>query len=100
DDLDPELIRIISIVETRIGKELQIVSGVRCKECNQKIGGVPNSAHLRGKAVDIAIPDSHSRYLIVEALISLDIKRIGIGDTFIHCDIDETLPQKVIWLYY
>ena len=37
--------------------------------------------------------------VILNALISVGINRIGIGKSFIHCDIDNLKDQDVIWLY-
>ena len=38
------------------GKPLVINSGYRTKEHNARIGGVPNSQHIHGRAVDFRIP--------------------------------------------
>ena len=37
------------------GKSINISSGFRCKELNRLVGGVTNSQHLKGQAVDIDI---------------------------------------------
>ena len=31
--------------------------------------------------------------------MSVGINRIGIGETFIHCDVDSVKDQNVIWTY-
>lgn len=76
-----------------------INSGYRCNAHNQAVGGENNSAHTKGRAVDIKCLDSPSRWLIVDSLIKIGFNRIGIAKTFIHVDDDETLPQKVVWVY-
>ena len=77
----------------------RITSGFRCPKHNKEIGGRPNSSHLRGLAADIACSNSEERYKIINALIMVGFKRIGIADSFIHVDYDLTKPQGVIWVY-
>ena len=38
-----------------IGKPIVIVSGCRCETHNRKVGGVPESAHMKGEAADIMV---------------------------------------------
>ena len=59
---------------------------------------VEHSAHFKGAAVDIRCWDSWSRFKIVNALLEAGFERIGIYDRHIHADIDEYLPQMVIWV--
>ena len=77
----------------------KINSAYRSPEHNAKIGGKPNSSHLRGLAVDISVRDSRSRFIVLEALIKVGFNRIGIADTFIHVDLSVDKVHKVIWTY-
>ena len=74
----------------------KINSGFRCLKHNEKIGGVKDSSHCKGLAVDIACNDDKRRFFIVSALISVGFKRILIYDTFIHVDIDLEKPNPII----
>jgi len=76
-----------------------INSAFRTPERNAKIGGKPNSSHLRGLAVDIKAKDSVTRFLVLDALLAVGFNRIGIADTFIHVDDDLTKSDSVIWTY-
>lgn len=76
-----------------------INSAYRTKEHNKKVGGKPNSSHLKGLAVDIKATDSRTRFLVLQALISVGFNRIGIAKTFIHVDDDESKSKEVAWLY-
>ena len=76
----------------------KITSGYRSKETNKKVGGVSTSSHLKGLAADISCKDSSTRQKIVNALIQAGFTRIGIADTFIHCDTDKD-KNDAIWLY-
>ena len=76
-----------------------ITSGVRCHAHNKKVNGLPSSAHLSGKAVDIKADNSRARFKIIEALTIAGFTRIGIAKNFIHVDVDETKPKDAIWIY-
>lgn len=79
-----------------------ITSGCRCNEHNEKVGGSLTSAHLVGLAVDIACPDSRTRFKIIKALLMVGFTRIGIGKDFIHVDMAECEIKlgQVMWDYY
>lgn len=77
-----------------------ITSGYRCPTYNMTIGGKKKSAHLSGRAVDIAVQHSHARYMILNGLILAGFKRIGVGPNFIHADDHPDLPDEVAWDYY
>ena len=109
--LEQPLIFLLKSITKEIG-DIYITSGARCENHNAKIGGSKNSAHILGKAVDIATPDSIVRYKVVKALFNREIKRFGwsTAKNFVHFDIatgklpypTETLtdyPQCVAWSY-
>ncbi len=78
-----------------------ITSSYRCEKHNKdpKVGGSDTSSHLKGLAADIKCEDSTYRFHLLNALIQVGFKRIGIGADFIHVDLDESKPQYVIWNY-
>lgn len=76
-----------------------INSGYRTKAHNYKVGGVSDSAHERGFAVDIAANSPVKRWKILESCIKAGFRRIGIGKDFIHVDDDPSKPAGVVWLY-
>jgi uncharacterized protein YcbK (DUF882 family) len=76
----------------------KITSGYRSKETNKRVEGVSTSSHLKGLAADISCKDSSTRQKIVNGLIQAGFTRIGIADTFIHCDTDKD-KNDAIWLY-
>ena len=76
----------------------KINSGFRTITHNKKIGGSENSSHMNGVACDIHCVDSHSRQIIVNALIQAGFTRIGIAKTFVHADTDQ-FKNDALWLY-
>lgn len=76
-----------------------ITSGYRCQNHNAEVGGKADSSHLKGVAADIAAQTSSQRFAIVDGLIKAGFERIGIGSNFIHVDMDESKPQRLMWTY-
>lgn len=75
-----------------------ITSGFRTPEQNSQAGGVSDSAHLKGLAVDLRCKTDNDRYLIVKSLLKAGFKRIEIAPRHIHTDIDTVKSQEIIWL--
>ena len=98
--IDSHLILLLEDLREHLSKPLIVTSGYRCPEHNRKVGGVPNSAHTGGLAVDIRCLSSRTRYRILEFLLKRGIQRIGVGRDFIHIDIDDEKPKPVLWHYY
>jgi len=94
-----EFVKLIDNIRAECGFPLHINSGYRTEAHNAKVGGKSESAHTRGLACDILIANSAERYKLIKAAIRQGITRIGVGKTFLHLDIDYTLPQNVCWLY-
>ena len=49
--------QVLEPLRVWIGKPVVINSGYRCAKLNQLVGGVSNSQHQTGQAVDIRLPD-------------------------------------------
>jgi len=77
-----------------------VISGVRTPAYNSRIGGVEGSSHVQGLAVDIHVPNSIDRFLLIRYALKVGFNRIGINKTTLHLDIDESKPQNVIWHYF
>lgn len=96
-NMDFEFMRLIDELRSRVGLPIIINSAFRTQSHNLKVEGKSNSSHTRGLAVDLRISSSQHRFLIVKCALELGITRIGVYKTFIHLDIDKSLPQGVIW---
>ncbi len=86
----------LEVLRERAGTPIRINSGYRSPQLNRKIGGVANSNHLTGCAVDIRV--SGMEQLIRYAAILLDYAEES------HQDFDELLIEKnrygAIWLHF
>lgn len=99
--LKPELVQMLDKLRDNCKFPFIITSGYRTPEHNSKLkDAVPNSSHTLGIAVDIKINTSEQRMKIVTEAIKLGIKRIGIGNGYVHIDIDKSKSQNVMWTYY
>ncbi len=97
--MDETLLAKLDELRHRVKRPLVINSGYRCKARNKAVGGTADSSHMTGMAVDIACPDSGTRMLLVKEALSLGFNRVGLGNGFVHLDIDPDKPQCVLWLY-
>lgn len=102
--MDQDFLEMLDEARTLAGIPFRITSGYRTQEYHDSLTrrGYPtakNSAHLKGCAADISCTTSRDRFIIVTALLEAGFDRIGIGDTFIHCDIDWEKNAALIWTY-
>ncbi|QDP61075.1 MAG: putative peptidase M15 [Prokaryotic dsDNA virus sp.] len=97
--MNPAFLKILDELRDRFGKPMKINSGYRTEKHNKKIGGVKDSSHMKGLAVDVSITNSQDRFHFLKCCFQLGITRIGVANSFIHIDIDDEKPKKVIWTY-
>lgn len=95
-DLNPNLLEMLDEAREKAFVPFIINSAYRSKEYEINKGRTGTSSHCKGLAVDVECDDSIDRFLMIKALIEVGFRRIGIYETFIHVDIDETKPN-CIW---
>ena len=96
--MSTKLVSLLDSAREVAGIPFIINSGLRTPDKNKAVNGSPTSSHLTGLAVDLKVKNSRERYIIVEALLKVGIKRIGIYARHIHADIDYNKPTPSIWL--
>ena len=100
EDMDAGFLQVLDQVREKAGIPLVLNCAYRSVAYDKSKGRTGNSAHTRGKAVDIRCNSSATRMKIVAAALACGITRIGIGRTFVHIDNDKSLAQGVMWDYY
>jgi len=99
-NMNRESVRRLIATRRDVGIPFIITSGFRTQAYNATISGASsNSAHLRGRAFDIAAPTAAIRKRVAESAVRNGFTRIGFGKSFIHLDDDPSLPQRVTWGY-
>lgn len=74
-----------------------LTSTVRSELKNKEVGGVEDSSHMKGLAVDIRAETPREKYKILLGLIAIGFNRIGIYEHHIHADIDKSKAADVLW---
>lgn len=101
--MDRRLIFMLRQLEAKTGYPIfhWINSGARSPSHNRKVGGVSNSSHKipTCKAVDVKASSKSIRRNLVYAARDIGFKRIGVGKTFVHLDVDNLKSQYVAWGY-
>lgn len=85
-DCDPLLISMLDLARHEAGHPFYIVSGKRTVEENFRVGGVPDSAHLKGYAADIRCHDSMALNRILRGVHRAGFRRIGMNGALEHRD--------------
>lgn len=94
--LGSDLAKLVYIVRKNSKSGLWITSGFRCQEHNEKVGGVRNSFHTLGLAVDLQPKDGVSKESINElyALCSLFFPVVIKYERFVHCQMENVWREK------
>lgn len=104
--LEHELVAKLDHARHLAGVPFIITSKRRTPEQNAAAGGVPDSAHVAGLAVDLRVDGSFQLFKMIFGAIQAGILRIVIGIRIgaggevvyhnLHLDIDTTKPAPVL----
>lgn len=75
-----------------------ITSGYRDSEKNEGAGGVKDSSHTKGMAVDIRCADSELQKKLIWALCVAGFHRVGVYNRHLHCDVDGEKHSPAYWI--
>ncbi len=86
-DQNPDFLRALNSARDLYGSPMNAISMTRCSKHNAEIGGAPNSAHLAGRAADIACDNMEVRMDMTRAFIACGFHRIEYSPIHIHVDM-------------
>ena len=95
--MDDKFMSKLQALRDLYGKPMMITSGFRCATHNKSIGGVTDSKHMKGIAVDIAMSSAEARYTLIALAIQFGFTGIGIDHGFIH--LDTRVEGRRLWSY-
>jgi peptidoglycan hydrolase-like protein with peptidoglycan-binding domain len=84
-----KLIRVADRVRKHFGAAATVSSGVRCSQHNANVGGVSNSRHLSGKAMDFDIAGKTAAQVLAYVQKQPEIRyAYAINNDYVHMDIE------------
>lgn len=94
--MDESFMKLLDNARHLAGVPFHLNSAFRSQTYEGSHGRTGSSSHCKGLAVDISCVTPYCRYRILNALLGVGFKRIGIYPSFIHVDAD---PDKddAIW---
>ena len=105
-DMDEQFMKKLEALRKELNQPMIVTSGYRHAAYNQVVGGVRNSPHIYGKAVDIACHGKKA-YNIIRLGMKYSFTGIGVKQhgphekRFIHLDTmpNDDHPRPYIWSY-
>lgn len=96
NNMDIKLLEMLDEARHLSGVPFVINCGCRCNKHNKEVGGVKDSSHLLGLAVDISARSDFQKFKIIGALYLVGFRRILLYDSFIHVDIDLSKVNPIL----
>jgi len=101
EDINSNLVYQLQKLRSAFGLPIQIASGYRCEEHNEKIGGAKRSQHVMGRAVDISTKNlsAADKYRLIQLIFRTGtFTGVGIGGGKLHVDVRPT-DTPILWYY-
>lgn len=87
--MDTRVVKIADRARAHFGAPGEVVSGLRCEKHNRNVGGVANSRHLTGRAIDLRIRGVSAARLLDYLESEPEVRyAYAINDTNVHLDVD------------
>lgn len=89
----------MEMIRALLGHPINIHSGYRCEALNKAVGGVGNSAHLTGYAVDFTCPGYGSPYKVAMDLAnspSISFDQLIQEGTWVHISFDPKMRRELL----
>jgi hypothetical protein len=89
DTMQEKLIRVADRVREHFDRPMQVSSGRRCANHNARVGGVSNSRHLSGKAMDFCVVGKTAAQVLDYVKQQPEIRyAYAIDGTYVHMDVN------------
>lgn len=89
DTMNETLIRVADRVREHFGKPITVSSGRRCANHNARVGGVSNSRHLSGKAMDFSVSGKSATQVLEYVQKQPEIRyAYAIDSGYVHMDVN------------
>ena len=84
-----KLIKVADRTREHFGNRIAVSSGVRCTKHNAAVGGVSNSRHLSGKAMDFCVSGFSASSVLAYVQKQPEIRyAYAIDNNYVHMDIE------------
>lgn len=84
-----KLIRIAERMREDFGVPVTVSSGLRCAKHNAEVGGVSNSRHLTGKAMDFCVKGKTATQILAWTKAQSDLRySYAINGSYVHMDVE------------
>ena len=88
-EVEEKLVKTADKVREYFGKPMTVSSGRRCSTHNAKVGGVSNSRHLSGKAMDFCVSGMSASMVLTYVQKLPEIRyAYAIDNDYVHMDIE------------
>lgn len=89
DEMEEKLIRVADRTRAHFGSPITVSSGRRCASHNAKVGGVSNSRHLSGKAMDFCVKGKTASQVLAYVQKQSEIRyAYAIDGSYVHMDVN------------
>ena len=89
DTMNETLVRVADRVREHFGKPITVSSGRRCANHNARVGGVSNSRHLSGKAMDFCVSGKSASQVLEYVQKQPEIRyAYAIDSGYVHMDVN------------
>lgn len=84
-----KLVKVADRIRKHLGAAALVSSGVRCEQHNANVGGVYNSRHLFGKAMDFCISGKAATEVLQYVVMQPEIRyAYAIDHNYVHMDVE------------
>ena len=88
-EMNEKIVKVADKIRKHFGVKVIVSSGLRCAKHNTNVGGVTNSRHKLGKAIDFCVVGKTSKEILAFVNKQSDIRyTYAINDHFVHMDVE------------